>query len=789
MSSLVPRTDERRWGRPELPSRRTSPRGVLLVNLGTPDGPDVASVRRYLREFLSDPDVIQLPRGMKWFNRVLGWLIARFRAPKSAGLYQRIWTDRGSPLAAVTAEQASLLEAALGEEYRVFHAMRYGSPSIASRLREIEEAGIDELVVIPLYPQFSGTTTGTALRELYRSLDRGEHRINVTTRNAWYDDGGYVHAQARLIEEYVKCHALSPENAVLLFSAHGLPVSYVERGDPYPEHMKRTVELVGKRLGWPADRMRLTYQSRLGPAQWLGPHTGDVLRELGEAGQKRVLVCPVSFTTDCLETLEEIDVRYRSEFEKDGCELFLCPALNTKREFIAALKNLVLRGPKPVTCWGEKVRPLLYQERAGVPTPANVESLVMVGMSLDSRVGHGYGPDVVHADSSTLSLTKRSQHEIPEALRKICAGGYVHEAFLWNTCHRFEFYGWPTEAADSKEHCIVARVQQNLFNGHTPEDLMVNVLCGADAWQHLVRTVAGLNSSIPGDHDIPDQLRQAQLFAERAGTAGPMTTQLIDEAVRLEGALRRQTNWGRFAPSYCYAALSRIAEEKKLDLADCRCVIIGGSSTSRSVLANLIDRFDVPSRELTLVYRGHGGGQIKLLRKAVRNGRRIRVQSYAEPQVLKAIAEADVVFYGIDHEEPVLHANELRELRDFAARPLTVVDFNTFGSTAGLDTLPGVTLVDAEGVDKAVRAFAGAMCVTEAFSRAVEEAERWIAERVPSWHGSQSRPHRCHRIALEAAERAGLPALVRIQERWQRCVRCAEGVDTEEHAVLERKAS
>ncbi|UCC31904.1 MAG: ferrochelatase, partial [Phycisphaerales bacterium] len=281
-------------------------RGVLLINLGTPDGPDIPSVRRYLAEFLGDPHVVHLPRGLKWMNGLLGRMIARLRASRSAEMYRRIWTDRGSPLGSITEEQAVLLEDALPDGWDVFYAMRYGRPTIAEKLGEIEAAGIDELVVIPMYPQFSGTTSGTALHALYGNLKRGNHRINVTTRNTWFDDGGYVHAQAKLIEEYAKRHGLKPENSYLVFSAHGLPVSYVERGDPYPSHVKRSVELVTQRLGWATDRMTLAYQSRLGPARWLRPGVDEMLDELARAGEKRVLICPISFTTDCLETLEEI---------------------------------------------------------------------------------------------------------------------------------------------------------------------------------------------------------------------------------------------------------------------------------------------------------------------------------------------------------------------------------------------------------------------------------------------------------------------------------------------------
>ena len=183
-------------GKADPRSAGSRQRGVLLINLGTPEGPDPASVRAYLAEFLSDPEVIHLPAPLRCFNRPLGHLIARFRAPKSAAMYQRIWSKCGSPLRSITEEQASKLATMLPDHWKVFYAMRYGRPSIGETLEEIEAAGIEELIVIPMYPQYSGSTTGTALHELYGRLRRSHYLIHVIARTTWYDDGGYVYAQA-----------------------------------------------------------------------------------------------------------------------------------------------------------------------------------------------------------------------------------------------------------------------------------------------------------------------------------------------------------------------------------------------------------------------------------------------------------------------------------------------------------------------------------------------------------------------------------------------------------------
>jgi glutamyl-tRNA reductase len=201
--------------------------------------------------------------------------------------------------------------------------------------------------------------------------------------------------------------------------------------------------------------------------------------------------------------------------------------------------------------------------------------------------------------------------------------------------------------------------------------------------------------------------------------------------LEVERRLRCETDWGHFAPDHCFAALARIVPSLDLDKASCHTVVIGGSTTSAALLRTLTERFDVPSSRLTLLYRGHKhGGQVKLLRKAIRNGRRIRVQSYSEPRVTRILAGADVVFFGIDHREPVLHAEQLRGCRDFPTRPLTIIDFNSFGSTSGLETLEGVSLVPAELLEAEAEAFADRMCATPHFAKAVEAAEQFIQEHV-----------------------------------------------------------
>jgi glutamyl-tRNA reductase len=246
-----------------------------------------------------------------------------------------------------------------------------------------------------------------------------------------------------------------------------------------------------------------------------------------------------------------------------------------------------------------------------------------------------------------------------------------------------------------------------------------------------MRTASGLNSALPGDVDVVAQLQTACSTAERAGTAGPRATCLVKDAAALAHDVRTETTWGRFSLGYCLAALTRVQEVDGAHFDECHHVVLGGSATSRSVLLALREHFDVPQHKTTLVYRGHHG-QLKLLRSAIGHGRRLRAQSYAEPTVLDAIAGADFVYIGVDYQEPVLTAQLLREVRDLGARPLRVVDFNTFGSISGDLAADGLRVWTAADLELAVAAFAEVMRSRPSYLGAVEEAEEWIENRLRS---------------------------------------------------------
>jgi ferrochelatase len=724
------------------PQAAPARRAVLLIHLGMPDGPDVASVRRYLAEVLSDPAAIPLPHGLSWIRPTLGRILALSRAPRCADQYRRIWTDAGAPPAAVIQQQVLALQEKLPTGTQVFCAMRYGRPSISETLRQITDLGIEELVVIPMYPQYSGTTTWTAVQELYRQLRRHRFRIDVTMRSIWYNDAGYINAQAQLIHEYASANGLSPDNTHLLYSVHSPPASWLAQGDPYVDHIRRTAELVTRRLGYPPDRTSLCYESRPEQTGSLRPTTAEVLAGLSRAGERQVLVCPLSFTTDSLDMRADIQI-CREQFEQDGGRFFACPALNAFEPFVAALRNLALHGRHTVCPNDFEPLPSL-SARPAATAVADValplDSLVMVGMSLGGRLGPGRGPAVAYTDANQFRNIKKARCELSNVLRSICDGDLVREGLLWNTCRRFEFYGWLNSTPRDTRHAdAVSCVRDQLFNhnGHTPGSA-VNILCGADAWHYLLRTAAGLNSGLPGEREVLEQLHAAQRLAERAGTAGRLMDRLLADISHHQRRLREQTDWGRYAPDHCYAAIWPIVRSSGLDLPDSRCLVIGGSTTSCGILDTLAEHFGVARQRLTLVHRGHSqGGHLKLLRKAIGNGRRIRVNRYDERIALRAIAEADVTFFGLDSKEPVLDAEKTRALRDFSCRPLAIFDFNLFGSTLGLQAVDGVRLWHSADLEAAAAVYAEEMCGTEQFARAARAAESWICDHLPKPSGAR----------------------------------------------------
>jgi ferrochelatase len=312
--------------------------GVLLIQLGTPDEPTVPALRRYLRQFLSDPRVIEAPRLLWWF--ILNFRILRTRPKQSTAKYQRIWTANGSPLLHITRLQTEALQQTL-KELSVRFGMQIGNPPLAETVHELIAAGVDRLIVLPMYPQYSAATTASAMDCLFAVFKRERRLPAIRVVPPCYEHAAYIDAVIAVIQEELAKLSWEPEHFLLSF--HGLPVKYVERGDPYPQQVKRTTELLIDRLGWSRERWTQTFQSRFGRDEWLQPYTDKTLEELAGRGVKRVFVATPGFTTDCLETLDEIGNEARELFQHAGGEHFhQCRCLNDHPKWVEAMHTLIL---------------------------------------------------------------------------------------------------------------------------------------------------------------------------------------------------------------------------------------------------------------------------------------------------------------------------------------------------------------------------------------------------------------------------------------------------------------
>ena len=316
--------------------------GVLLLNLGGPE--QLSDVRPFLYNLFSDPEIIRIP--IAALQKPLAWIISTSRAKKSQANYQKI--GGGSPLRRITEEQARALETQLrvqGEDARVYIGMRYWHPFTEEALAQIEKDDIEQLVILPLYPQFSISTSGSSFRLIEKIWSENPQLKppQYTVIADWYKEPGYLQAMTELIAtEIDKCP--NPDRAHVFFSAHGVPVSYVEEaGDPYQSEIEECTELIMKTLGRQNDRS-LAYQSKVGPIEWLKPYTEDAIVELAAKGVTELVVVPISFVSEHIETLEEIDIEYREIAEEAGIHTFnRVPALDTNPIFIQTLVDLVLR--------------------------------------------------------------------------------------------------------------------------------------------------------------------------------------------------------------------------------------------------------------------------------------------------------------------------------------------------------------------------------------------------------------------------------------------------------------
>ena len=331
---------------PEPPFTHGTPpaTGILLINLGTPDEPTAPAVRRFLKEFLSDARVVEIAKPIWWL--ILNVIILNVRPKKTAAKYASIWLKEGSPLRVYTARQAQMLRGYLGEIFnspiRVEYAMRYGNPSIESAIDKLKAARCENILIVPLYPQYAASTTGATFDQLARVLMKKRDVPGLRMIRSYHDHPAYINAIANnVLAEWMKIGRPNFATDKLLMTFHGLPKFHLDKGDPYHCQCHKTARLIADELGVKKDQYVVTFQSRFGRGEWLKPYTGTTLEALGKKGVKRIdVICP-GFAADCLETLEEIADEGKVSFVKSGGgEFHYIPTANDTPAFVGALTEI-----------------------------------------------------------------------------------------------------------------------------------------------------------------------------------------------------------------------------------------------------------------------------------------------------------------------------------------------------------------------------------------------------------------------------------------------------------------
>lgn len=311
--------------------------GVLIMNLGTPDAPTAEAVRPYLRRFLSDQRVVELPKAL--WQPILRGLILPFRSGRSAHGYAKVWLMEGSPLSVFTQRQCEGLAQRLPENVHTAYAMTYSSPSVHEALNTLKSKGVGRLIVLPLYPQYAGSSGGAALDKVLAELMRQRNQMSLRTVSRFYDHPAYIAALAEQIRHFRRQHGAGDK---LMFSFHGIPQRHHDKGDPYPDECRETARLTAAALGLTEEQYIVSFQSQFGKDKWIEPSTQKLFDRLPQEGVKRLdVVCP-GFVSDCLETMEEIAIAGREQFHAAGGEQFhYIPCLNDNPDFLDALAQIV----------------------------------------------------------------------------------------------------------------------------------------------------------------------------------------------------------------------------------------------------------------------------------------------------------------------------------------------------------------------------------------------------------------------------------------------------------------
>lgn len=329
---------------PTFVHNTTSWIGVVVANLGTPDAPTPKALRRYLKEFLSDRRVVEVPKALWWL--ILNGIILRLRPRKSAKAYAKIWDTKNndSPLRMTTLAQSQKLQQHLNARYpntfKVAVGMRYGKPSMAKAVADLKKQGCDKILLLPLYPHYAGATVGSACDSFFDALKTLRWMPTPRVAAPYFDHPTYIKALATTFKAHLKALSFKPD--MVLMSYHGIPQKTHKQGDPYPCHCRKTTRLLTEKLGWPTQNIKTTFQSRFGPAEWVKPYTDEALKTLPQQGVKNLVVMTPAFHTDCLETLEEIALEGRATFLNAGGENYsVIPCLNASEPSITLLEELV----------------------------------------------------------------------------------------------------------------------------------------------------------------------------------------------------------------------------------------------------------------------------------------------------------------------------------------------------------------------------------------------------------------------------------------------------------------
>jgi protoporphyrin/coproporphyrin ferrochelatase len=348
--------------RPEPPFQHgtLSKTAVVLVNLGTPDAPTATALRRYLKEFLSDPRVVEIPRALWWL--ILRGIILPLRPAKSAAKYRMIWSDEGSPLKVHTEKQALLLRGALGErghQLQVVHAMRYAQPALPAVLAQLQADGCERILIVPAYPQYSATTTASTFDAVFRHYATVRNVPELRLVKHYHDHPGYIQALKNSVQAHWQKYGRAEQ---LVMSFHGVPKRTLLLGDPYHCESQKTARLLAQELGLTQEQYVVTFQSRFGKAEWLQPYTSTTVQTLAKRGVRRLdVICP-GFIGDCLETLEEIALEVKADFlAAGGQEFHYIAALNERPDWIAALADVA---EQHLGGWPTRVTPAVRSQQA-----------------------------------------------------------------------------------------------------------------------------------------------------------------------------------------------------------------------------------------------------------------------------------------------------------------------------------------------------------------------------------------------------------------------------------------